>query len=113
MHAVFQGKNNIKLQTTGILFVVALFYKITPTQNTTIIREITENSLNSVPYTYLKIGEKFSLIVYITIQYNLTLLTFFSYCHKFLTCTGVQSEQIIAHNLPIVLRENVVSVTNT
>ena len=108
---VFQVKN-VKLQATTKLFIVAIFYQINPIQNTTNITEITENSLNSVPHTNLKIGEKFSLIVYITIQYNLTLLTFFSYCHKFLTGTRVQSEQVIVHNSPIVKRKDVVSVTN-
>ena len=32
-------------------FIVALFYKINPVQNTTIIAENTEHSLNSVPHT--------------------------------------------------------------
>ena len=49
-----------------------------------------------------KIGEKFMLIVSIAIQYNLTLLTIFSYCHTILTGTRVQSEQLIAHNSSIV-----------
>ena len=47
-------------------FIVALFYKLNPTQNTTIIAENTENSLNLVPHTIkIKIpsGEKFSPIV--------------------------------------------------
>ena len=109
--SVFKVKN-IKLQATTKSFIVALFYNINNTQNTTNITEITENLLNLVPRTNLKIGEKYSLIVYITIQHKLTLLTYYSYCHKFLTCTGVQSEQLIAHNSSIVARENAVSVTN-
>ena len=54
-----------------------------------------------------------TLIVSIAIQYNLTLLTFFSYCHKFLTGTRVQSEQLAAHNSSILQEKDVVSVTNT
>ena len=54
----FQVKN-IKLQATTKSFIVALFYKINLTQNTTNITEITENLLNSVPYKNLKISEKF------------------------------------------------------
>ena len=92
--------------------MVTLFYKINPIQNTTNITEITNNLLKLVPHTNLKIGEKFSLIVLIAIQHNLTLLTFSSYCRKILTGTRVQSEQLIAHNLSIVERENAVSVTN-
>ena len=98
---VFKVKN-VKLQATIKSFFVALFYKINPTQNTTNITEFTENLLYSVPHTNLKIGEKFSLIVYITIQHNLTFITYYSYCCKYLTHTGVQSEQLIAHNLYIV-----------
>ena len=109
---VFQVKN-VKLQATTKLFIVAIFYQINPTQNTTNITEITKNSLNSVPHTNLKIGEKFSLIVFIAIQHNLTLLTFFSYCCKFLTGTRIQSEQLIAQKSAIVKRKDVVSVTNT
>ena len=103
--------NNIKLQAATKSFVVALSYKINPTQNTTNITEITKNSLNLVPCTYFKIGEKFLQIFHITIQCNLTLLTFSSYCHKFLRSTGVQSEQLIAHNLSIVVKENAVLQT--
>ena len=47
-------------------FIVALFYKIDPTQNTTIIAENTKNSSNLVPHTIkikIQIGEKFSPIV--------------------------------------------------
>ena len=101
---VFQVKN-IKLQATTKLFIVAIFYQINPIQNTTNIAEITENSLYSLPNTNLKIGEKFSLIVFIAIQHNLTLLTFFSYCRKFLTGARVQSEQLIVHNSDIVRKE--------
>ena len=108
---IFKVKN-VKLQATTKSFIVALFYKINPTQNTRNITEITKNLLNSVPHTNLKIGEKFSLIVYITIQHNLILLTYYSYCHKFLTHTEVQCEQLIADNLSIVVKENAVSVTN-
>ena len=93
---VYQVKN-VKLQAT------TKFYQTNPIQNTTNITGITENPLNSVPHTNLKIGEKFSLIFVIAIQHNLTLLTLFSYCHKFLTGTRVQSEQLIAHNSAIVL----------
>ena len=108
---VFKVKN-VKLQGTTKSFIVALFYKTNPTQNTTNITEITKSSLNLVPHTYFKVGEKFPLIVYLTIQCNLTLLIFLSYCHTFLTSTGVQSEQIFAHNLSIVVKQNAVSVTN-
>ena len=108
---VYQVKN-VKLQATTKLFIVAILYQTNPIQNTTNITEITENLLNSVPHTNLKIGEKFSLIVVIAIQHNLTLLTLFSYCCKFLTGTRVQSEQLIAHNSAIVKRKDVVSVTN-
>ena len=73
---------NVKLQATTKLFIVAIFYQINPIQNTTNITEITKNSLNLVPHTNLKIGEKFSLIVVIAIQHNLTLPTLFSYCCK-------------------------------
>ena len=72
---VFQVKN-IKLQATAKLFIVAIFYQINPIQNTTNITEITENLLNLVPHTNLKIGERFSLIVFIAIQHNLTLHIF-------------------------------------
>ena len=61
----YKGKI-IKIQATMQNFVVALFYKINPVQNTTIIAENTENSLNSVPHTIeiiIQIGEKFSPIV--------------------------------------------------
>ena len=56
----------IKIQATTQNFIVALFYKLNPAQNTTIIAENTENSLNSVPRTIkikIQIGEKFSPIV--------------------------------------------------
>ena len=98
---VFQVKN-IKLQATAKLSIVEIFYQINPILNTTNITEIIENSLNSVPCTNFNIGEKFSLIVFIAIQHNFTLLTFFAYCCKFLTGTRVQSEQLIAHNSAIV-----------
>ena len=108
---IFKVKN-VKIQDTTKSFIVMLFYKINPTKNTTNITNITENSLNLVPHTNLKIGEKFSLFVYTTIQHNLKFLFPFSYSHKIPTHTGVQSEQLIAHNSPIVARENMVSVTN-
>ena len=110
---VFHVKN-VKLQATAKLFIVAIFYKINAIQNTTNIVEITENSLKLVPCTNLKIGEKFSLIVFIAIQHNLanTSHIFLLLLHKFLTGTRLQSEQLIAHNSSIVERENVVSVTN-
>ena len=108
---VYQVKN-IKLQAAAKLFIVAIFYQTNPIQNTTNITEISKNSLNSVPQTNFKIGEKFSLIGVIAIQHNLTLLTLFSYCRKFLTGTRVQSEHLIAHNSAIVKRKDVVSVTN-
>ena len=44
----------VKIQTTTQNFIVALFYKLNPTQNTTIIAENTENSLNLVPHTIKK-----------------------------------------------------------
>ena len=53
-------------QATTQNFIVALFYKLNPAQNTTIIAENTENLLNSVPCTIkiqIQIGEKFSPIV--------------------------------------------------
>ena len=56
----------VKIQATTQNFIVALFYKLNPTQNTTVIAENTENSLNSVPCTIkikIQIGEKFSPIV--------------------------------------------------
>ena len=56
----------VKIQTTTQNFIVALFYKLNPTQNTTIIAENTENSLNLVPHTIklkIQIGGKFSPIV--------------------------------------------------
>ena len=56
----------INIQATTQNFVVALFYKINPVQNTTIIAENTENLLNLVPHTIeiiIQIGEKFSPIV--------------------------------------------------
>ena len=87
---------------------MAIFYQTNPIQNTTNITEITENLLNSVPHKNLKISEKFSLIVVIAIQHNLTHLTLFSYCHKFLTDTRIQSEQLIAHNSTTVKRKNVI-----
>ena len=98
---IFQVKN-VKLQATANVFIVAIFYQINPIQNTTNIIEITKNLLNSDPYTNLKIGEKFSLIVFIAIQHRLTLLTFFSYFCKFLNDTRVQCEQLIVNNSPIV-----------
>ena len=61
----YKGKN-IKIQATKQNLIVALFYKIIPVQNTTIIAENTENSLNPVPHTIeiiIQIGEKFSPIV--------------------------------------------------
>ena len=103
----------VKLQATTNLFIVAIFYQINPIQNTTVNTEITKNSLNSVLHTNLKFSKKFMLIFSITIQHNLTLLTFFSYCRKILTGTRVQSEQLIAHNSSIVKRIDMVSVTNT
>ena len=56
---IFKVKN-VKLQATTKSFIVAIFYRINPAQNTKNITEITKNSLSSVPYTYFKIGEKFS-----------------------------------------------------
>ena len=47
----FVKLNNVKIQATTILFIVAQFYKINSTQYTTNIGLITENSLNSVPCT--------------------------------------------------------------
>ena len=61
----YKGKN-INIQATTQNFIVALFYKINPVQNTTIIAEYTENLLNSVPHTIeiiIQISEKFSPIV--------------------------------------------------
>ena len=61
----YRGKI-VKIQATTHNFVVALFYKINPVQNTRIIGENTKNSLNSVSHTIeiiIQIGEKFSLIV--------------------------------------------------
>ena len=46
---------NVKLQATAKLFIVAIFYQINPVQYTTVNTEITENSLNSVPHTNLKL----------------------------------------------------------
>ena len=56
----------VKNQATTQNFIVALFYKINPVQNTTIIVRNTENLLNSVPHTIeitIQIGEKFLPIV--------------------------------------------------
>ena len=50
---IFKVKK-VKLQAATKLFIVALFYKINPTQNTTNITEITKNSLNSVSRTYFE-----------------------------------------------------------
>ena len=108
---VYQVKN-VKLQATTKLFIVAIFYQTNPIQTTTNITEITKKLFNSVPRTNLKIGEKFSLIIVIAIQHNLKLFTLFSYCHKFLTGTRVQSEELIAHNSAIVKRKDAISVTN-
>ena len=61
----YKGKN-VNIPATTQNFIVALFYKINPVQNTTIVAENTENSLNSVPHTIeiiIQIGEKFSPIV--------------------------------------------------
>ena len=86
---VFQVKK-VKLQATTKLFIAAIVYQINPIQNTTNITEITKNSLNSVPHTNLKIGEKFSLIVsHCNTAQSDTSHIFFSYCHKFLTGTMV------------------------
>ena len=56
----------VKIQATTQNFIVELFYKLNPTQNTTVIAENTENLLNLVPRTIklkIQIGEKFSPIV--------------------------------------------------
>ena len=56
----------IKIQATTQNFVVALFYKLNPAQNTTIIAENTKKLLNLVSCTRKsksQIGEKFSPIV--------------------------------------------------
>ena len=56
----------VNIQATTQNFIVSLFYKINPVQNTTIIAESTENLLNSVPHTIeitIQIGEIFSPIV--------------------------------------------------
>ena len=61
----YKGKN-VNIPATTQNFIVALFYKINPVQNTTIIAENTENLLHSVPHTIeitIQIGEKFSPIV--------------------------------------------------
>ena len=104
---------NVKLQATTKLFIEAIFYQINPIQNTRVNTEITENTVQLGALHKFKIGEKFILIVFIAIQHNLTLLTFFSYCCKILIGTRVQSEQLIAHNSFIVKRIDAVSVTNT
>ena len=78
------------------LFIVVVFYKLKPIQNTTNITEIIKNSLNLVPRTKTQIGENFSPIVYST---NLTLHTSSTIVlalNALLTCTGHQSEQLIA-----------------
>ena len=72
----YKGKS-VNISATTQKFIVALFYKINPVQIATVVAENTENSLNLVPHTNLKIGEKFTQIVFIAIQHNLTLLTFF------------------------------------
>ena len=92
----------IKAQAATKIIHCSTILQTIPTQNTTNITEITKNALKSVPHTNLKFGEKFTLIVFIKIQHNLTLLTFFSYCHMFLIGTRVQSEQLAAHNSSIV-----------
>ena len=80
----------IKWATTQF-FVVALFYKLNPTQNTTNITKITENLLNSVPHAINNKNSKiFSLIV---CSRNLTLIMLSHYClalNVFLTCTSLQ-----------------------
>ena len=61
----YKGKN-VNIPTTTQNFNVALFHKINPVQNTTIVEENTENSLNLVTHTIeiiIQIGEKFSPIV--------------------------------------------------
>ena len=61
----YKGKI-VKIQATTQNFIVALFYKIYPVQNTTIIAENTENSLNYIPHSIeiiTQIGEKFPSIV--------------------------------------------------
>ena len=55
----------VNIPATTQNFVVALFNKISPVQNTTIIAENTKNSLHLVPHTIeitIQIGEKFSPI---------------------------------------------------
>ena len=56
----YKGKN-VNILATTQSFIVALFYKINPAQNTTIIAENTKNPLNSEPHTIeiiIQIGEK-------------------------------------------------------
>ena len=93
----------IKIQATTQIFIVALFYKINPAQNTTIIAENTENLSNSVPHTIkikIQSGEKFSPIV----VHNFGI---FSSAKPIVSGTiancsytkSVKQEQIIAHKV--------------
>ena len=62
----FYKNRNVNIPATTQNFIEALFYKINPVQNPTMVAENTENSLNSVPHTIekiIQIGEKFSPIV--------------------------------------------------
>ena len=83
------------------LFLVVVFYKLKSIQNTTNITEITGNSLklSTLHSKQIQIGKNFPPIVYSTKAQNLTLLTFLTIVltlNPLLTCTGQQSEQVIA-----------------
>ena len=86
----------IKIQATTQNFILALFYKLNPAQNTTIIAENTKNLLNTVPHTIniiIKIGEKFSPIVI----HNFGIFSKFqAYCFRYysklLLCKSVKQE---------------------
>ena len=80
----------IKIQATTQNFIVALFYKINPVQNTTIIAGNTENLVNSVPHTIeitIQIGEKFSPIVIKNLAFSQVLWLLSHHYYKLLLCT--------------------------
>ena len=84
----YKGKN-VNIPATTQNFIVALFYKINPAQNTTIIAENTENSLNLVPHTIeitIQIGEKFSPIVIKIWHFSQVPRLLSHHCYKLLLC---------------------------
>ena len=97
----FHKGKNTNIPATTQNFIVTLFYKINPVQNTTIIAENTEISLHLVPHTIeitIQISEKFSPIVSKIWHF----LKCHSYCHTTITnCSypNCQKEQLIAHKV--------------